>query len=159
MTAGVHSMQQMATTTSTKLAKTVSAYDDMYRCFDDLMTMIDCENLKGHEQGLFSCEAPSSDAYRYKTRDEDKQVARRPRKSKSVDDLQERALFKPSKKAKEASVKKDHTGEKKSSGTANKDKEKGQTNTAANIVAGTYFSKVECYANAKLPADLPPLAL
>lgn len=168
MNAGVNSMQQMASTTCTKIAETFSAYDDMYRRFDDVMTMIDCENFKGHELGLFSCDSQSSDTYRHKSRREQPESTRRSRRSKSVDDTQERALFKPSKRAKETAVKKDHTGEKhkQSSGTAvddkngDKDKDRGQSaNTAANIVAGTYFSKVECYSNSKLSADLPPLAL
>ncbi|KAL2259192.1 hypothetical protein VTK26DRAFT_7225 [Humicola hyalothermophila] len=36
---------------------------------------------------------------------------------------------------------------------------KGQTTTAATIVSGGFFSKVDRYANSKLPMNLPPLKL
>lgn len=41
------------------------------------------------------------------------------------------------------------------------DKSKGQpaADVAASVVRGNYFSKVELYANSKLPRDLPPFAV
>ncbi|RSM10143.1 hypothetical protein CEP52_003717 [Fusarium oligoseptatum] len=38
-------------------------------------------------------------------------------------------------------------------------KHKDKAHMATSVVSGNYFSKVELYANSKLPADLPPLAL
>lgn len=38
-------------------------------------------------------------------------------------------------------------------------KHKDKGHIATSVVSGNYFSKVELYANSKLPADLPPLAL
>ncbi|KAM0429702.1 hypothetical protein ACHAPT_006308 [Fusarium lateritium] len=38
-------------------------------------------------------------------------------------------------------------------------KHKEKAHLATSVVPGNYFSKVELYANSKLPADLPPLAL
>ncbi|KAL2670597.1 hypothetical protein Neosp_014385 [[Neocosmospora] mangrovei] len=38
-------------------------------------------------------------------------------------------------------------------------KHKDKAHIATSVVSGNYFSKVELYANSKLPADLPPLAL
>lgn len=40
-----------------------------------------------------------------------------------------------------------------------KHKDKQTCNVAASVVSGNYFSKVEQYANSKLPANLPPLSL
>ncbi|KAJ0156761.1 Uncharacterized protein HZ326_1058 [Fusarium oxysporum f. sp. albedinis] len=40
-----------------------------------------------------------------------------------------------------------------------KNKEKSSCNVAASVVSGNYFSKVEQYANSKLPSTLPPLSL
>ncbi|AEO56697.1 hypothetical protein MYCTH_2301878 [Thermothelomyces thermophilus ATCC 42464] len=45
---------------------------------------------------------------------------------------------------------------KKSQGKAHS---KGQTSAAAGIVSGSFFSKVDCYANSRLPMNLPPLKL
>lgn len=161
-------MQQMVTGSSSKwtdavgeIAKTVSAYDDISKRFNDVMTMIDCECLDGSEMDLFSCAPNPSDGRNDKSRDRHRQARREPRRTKSVDDLEERALFKPSKKAKEPEVKKHHSGDKaKTSKEKSSDKDKVQAaNVAASVVAGTYFSKVECYANARLPSTLPALSL
>lgn len=40
-----------------------------------------------------------------------------------------------------------------------KHKDKQTCNVAASVVSGNYFSKVEQYANSKLPMDLHPLSL
>jgi len=40
-----------------------------------------------------------------------------------------------------------------------KDHPKGQTSAAAAVISGSFFAKVELYANSKLPMDLPPLRL
>jgi hypothetical protein len=40
-----------------------------------------------------------------------------------------------------------------------KDNPKGQTTAAAAVVSGSVFAKVECYANSRLPMNLPPLKL
>ncbi|KAK0383912.1 hypothetical protein NLU13_8003 [Sarocladium strictum] len=175
MNSGANTMQQMACGTSTMwtdaiggIAKTVSAYDDISKCLNDVMTMIDCECLKGNETKLFSCAPTSTQSRRERSRDRSRdrhrETRRQPRRSKSVDDAEERALFRPSKKDRDAEVNKDHSREKKSSSKASKeklaDKNKVQpANVAASVVAGTYFSKVECYANSSLPADLPPLSV
>ncbi|KAK4446873.1 mono and diacylglycerol lipase [Podospora aff. communis PSN243] len=40
-----------------------------------------------------------------------------------------------------------------------RDHPKGQTSAAAAVISGSFFAKVELYANSKLPMDLPPLRL
>lgn len=51
-------------------------------------------------------------------------------------------------------TKKSHAGKK------DRDHPKGQTTTvAATMISGSYFAKVELYANSRLPMNLPPLKL
>lgn len=173
MNAGVNTMQQMASCGSSKwthavggIAKTVSAYDDISKRFNDVMTMIDCECLKGNELDLFSCAPSSMEARQERYREEHQQPRRETRRSRSVDDAEERALYKPGKQSKALEAKKHRYGDRQGCAKASKekladrDKDKIQpANVAASVVAGTYFSKVECYANARLPSDLPPLSL
>lgn len=171
MNAGVNTMQQMAsscrwTGAVGEIAKAVPAYDDISKRFNEVMTLIDCESLKGHEMDLFSCTAKPTDQRRGRPRDKLPQTHGEARRTRSADEDGERALFKPCQKKKESEVKKHHSGEKKSSGKPSKeklaDREKDKiqpANVAASVVAGTYFSKVQHYANSRLPSDLPPLSL
>ncbi|KAM0481139.1 hypothetical protein ACHAP7_004707 [Fusarium lateritium] len=54
----------------------------------------------------------------------------------------------------------DEKGIKKQKHKDKQDKQDKQScNVAASVVSGNYFSKVEQYANSKLPTDLPPLSL
>lgn len=66
-----------------------------------------------------------------------------------------------SKKTARPSSKSGDKASKRSSRMSSPDKNsKGQTTAiAASVMTGDYFSKVELYANSKLPMDLPPLKL
>lgn len=151
-----------------------SRYNDMSKRFSDIMTMIDCESLRGDEEDLFACGSSEQDHHKQKKKrrqrknrsDGDKDddfegggsegVEQRREVRFSEDETQERALFKPSRKEKSSGRK---TGEgKKVSGKHDKDKIQ-PTRVAASVVSGTYFSKVDQYANSRLPDNLPPLAL
>ncbi|KAJ4263000.1 hypothetical protein NW762_006613 [Fusarium torreyae] len=53
----------------------------------------------------------------------------------------------------------DNSIQDKGIGRRTRHKDKQSCNVAASVVSGNYFSKVELYANSKLPLDLPSLAL
>ncbi|KAH7309604.1 Alpha/Beta hydrolase protein [Stachybotrys elegans] len=102
-------------------------YGDIASRFDNLMTSIDNERLRGDENSFFCCKPETA-------------IAVKP--TQDLAPTTDRALIgKPSKKP-----------------TEKKPKNSG-TNVAASVVSGTYFSKVELYANSKLPMNLPRLAL
>ncbi|KAF4344391.1 lipase class 3 [Fusarium beomiforme] len=94
----------------TQIAQSTNA---LYDRFNDIMTLIDHEKLKGNDNMLFNCAVPVQET-----------------KADQVD---------------------------KGVGKVRKDKK--SCNVAASVVSGNYFSKVEQYANSKLPSTLPPLAL
>ncbi len=57
-----------------------------------------------------------------------------------------------------------HTSDKRASSrprrkSHSKEHPKGQTTAAAAVVSGSFFAKVELYANSRLPMNLPPLKL
>ncbi|KFA76501.1 hypothetical protein S40288_01566 [Stachybotrys chartarum IBT 40288] len=115
---------------ATQLAtSSTSACDDIFQRFGNLMTMIDGEKLRGNEKDLFSYQSTPNPA------------------NESTADLpmvSERGLS-------------GKTSSRKP--TDKKSKSHSSGNVAASVVTGNYFSKVEHYANSKLPRDLPRLAL
>jgi hypothetical protein len=103
------------------LNQSAALYDQISSKFDDVMTLIDGDKLKGHENELFMYQQPSP----------------------------ENPLPAP------AVSKGDH-GKKRRKDTA----PKGQTSAvAASLITGGYFSKVDLYANSRLPLDLPPFRM
>ncbi|KAJ9427584.1 Alpha/Beta hydrolase protein [Fusarium oxysporum] len=85
-------------------AQIAQSTNALYDRFNDIMTLIDHEKVKGNENTLFNCA-----------------IADQEPKTDQVD--------------------------------------KSSCNVAASVVSGNYFSKVEQYANSKLPSTLPPLSL
>lgn len=106
------------------------ATDHMYQRFNSVMTLIDQDRYTGNEKDLFICHSDASSA-----------------PSSTADTTTTRGqLSKP---------KKPH-----SSGRFHNDSPKGQTTAvAASMISGSYFAKVELYANSRLPMNLPPLKL
>jgi hypothetical protein len=105
--------------------------DQIWSKFDHIMTMIDCDKLTGNEQELFTYQ-PSSQT-----------SLGTPSPSPPM------LLPPPPLPASKGSPKR-----------SKKDAPKGQTTAVAStLVSGNYFAKVELYANAKLPLNLPPLRL
>jgi len=101
--------------------------------FNDVLTSIDLDHYKGNERELFGWRAGQVSAQTTASSN-----AHSTSGTKSV----------PSK----TSHKKGHS--------SSKEHPKGQTSAvAATVISGSYFSKVELYANSKLPLDLPPLRL
>ncbi|SCO81011.1 uncharacterized protein FRV6_05224 [Fusarium oxysporum] len=95
-------------------AQIAQSTNALYDRFNDIMTLIDHEKVKGNENTLFNCAIVDQEP-----------------KTDQVD----KGLGKV------------------------KNKEKSSCNVAASVVSGNYFSKVEQYANSKLPSTLPPLSL
>jgi hypothetical protein len=112
---------------------TTVACQDMASKFDELMTMIDQEKLCGNESKLFDIHPRNNTPYG--------NPVHAATTTALVPVSTERGFGRPSK---------------------NNLKEKAKiqpTAVAASVVTGNYFSKVECYANSKLPYDLPRLAV
>lgn len=103
--------------------------DHMYQRFDNVMTLIDRDRYAGNEKDLFVCHSDSSSTSG----------------STAVTTTTRGQPSKP----KRAHLSKAHH-----------DSPKGQTTAvAASMVSGSYFAKVELYANSRLPMNLPPLKL
>lgn len=123
--------KQLASSTNVASA----AYDDIRTRFDSVMTLIDCESLSGHEKSLFLCQEPTP---------QNSLVPYNPQPPIEPAENTDRALG----------------FGKKRSGDQKKKAQSSQTaHVAASVVSGNYFSKVELYANSKLPMNLPPLRL
>lgn len=111
------------------LNQSAAAVDQICDRFNDIMTLIDRERYRGNEKELFVCQ-PSSPSSS-SSASSDVVVASRGQQPTS----------KPKKKK-------------------DRDHPKGQTTAvAASVISGNYFAKVELYANARLPVNLPPLKL
>ncbi|KPM37826.1 hypothetical protein AK830_g8734 [Neonectria ditissima] len=108
---------------------TAAKYDQVYSRFNNVMTLIDTEMCHGNENDLFNCHSGPEPE---------------PQSSASITTspplAQDRGFSSKPKK----SV---------------KPKKSQSSNVASCVVSGNYFSKVEFYANSKLPRDLPRLAL
>ncbi|KAK8922984.1 hypothetical protein H634G_03596 [Metarhizium anisopliae BRIP 53293] len=132
-------------TPSTNVAS--AAYDDIKHRFDNVMTLIDSESLSGHERNLFLCREPASQnsLVQYRPQPQPQSYTHDPSQPWPTHDkytgqtlgFKETCPF--------------------------RQQEKGQSSQAAHaataVVSGHYFSKVELYANSKLPTNLPPLRL
>jgi hypothetical protein len=105
-------------------------YDQLFHRFNDVMTSIDGERFSGNEGDLFSYPYPVTAGQAMAP------VATQP----GLSDAQVRSFGKTKKDGKE--------------------QPKGQTTAiAASMLSSNHFSKVELYANSRLPLDLPPLKL
>ncbi|EFY88364.1 hypothetical protein MAC_05573 [Metarhizium acridum CQMa 102] len=132
-------------TPSTNVAS--AAYDDIKHRFDNVMTLIDSESLSGHERNLFLCQEPASQSglAQYKPQTRPQPYTHDPSQPWPTHDKYT---------CRTLGFRESHPIEQQ---------EKGQPSQAAHIatavVSGNYFSKVELYANSKLPMNLPPLRL
>jgi hypothetical protein len=137
---------------------TVSIFDEVSIRLNHILTQIDKEGMTGNEPDLFTCRSPIA----------------------AVNDCQ--ALVRVSSADQQLTKPKHHHHERESGSGRGKDrkrerssrqnspredgyKEKPKKNAqlaggvATAVVRGEYFSKVELYANSKLPASLPPFAV
>jgi hypothetical protein len=113
------------------VTSTISTCDEIAYRLNNVLTMIDGEHLKGHEMDLFS--------YRHPVAVTEKQQ------------LPRREEGKPAKKSRGRDRDRDKDTR------ANKSP---ATDVAATVVRGNYFSKVDQYANSKLPkSSLAPFAV
>ncbi|TDZ21432.1 hypothetical protein Cob_v005516 [Colletotrichum orbiculare MAFF 240422] len=110
---------------------TASCVEEIANRFNDVMTLIDRDGLVGNEKALFTYQVPVADPAPAETQTQ----ASHGKSSKS-------------KNGSSKSAKKEH-----------KDSKSRSQDVVADVVRGSYFSKVELYANSKLPVDLPPLRL
>ena len=106
-----------------------AATDHMFQRFDNVMTLIDQDRYAGDEKDLFVCQSDSSST-----------------SSSNAATTARGQISKPKKH--------------QTSSRGHHDAPKGQTTAmAASMVSGSYFAKVELYANSRLPMNLPPLKL
>ncbi|KAF5011913.1 hypothetical protein FDECE_2009 [Fusarium decemcellulare] len=115
---------------ATQLANSTNGlYNQVFSRFNNVMTLIDHEKLCGNENDLFNCHSASYPSPQSS-----------PENSPPLPQKGFEKSAKPNKR------------------TRHKDKPQSCNVTAA-VISGNYFSKVELYANSKLPMDLPPLDL
>ncbi|TWU77656.1 hypothetical protein ED733_008134 [Metarhizium rileyi] len=120
------------------------AYDEIRSRFDNVMTLIDCESLAGHENNLFLCQEPASQPGLVSYQPQLQPWAQDPSQPLPGHDACRALKF----------------GRKSSSDKKKKQGQPLQTSDAAtSVVSGNYFSKVGLYANSKLPMNLPRLRL
>lgn len=125
-----------------------AVYGDICARFDDVMTLIDRERYAGDERDLFVCQSAPQPS-----QSQPSLSAPRPPDQPSSTDRWRNFGGGGS-----SSSKKPSSSEKRLPGHA--DPRKPQTcDVAAAVVSGSYFSKVDLYANSRLPVNLPPLAL
>lgn len=123
--------------TTNLVTSTVNACDDVANRLNNVLTLIDGEHMKGHEMDLFTCRQPQQ----------------QPAARSSAD---EQRPGKPSTRNKD----KDQGRDRDRDRTREKDRSKPQaTDVATSVVKGNYFSKVELYANSKVPKDLTPFSV
>lgn len=107
-----------------------ATYEDIRSRFDNVLTLIDQESLSGHENKLFQCqEEPTS--------------------------CQSLNLYHPP--VQDAKLQTDRAVSSKGKNPSTDSR--GNVHVATSVVKGNYFSKVELYANSKLPSTLPRLRL
>lgn len=120
-----------------------AATDHMYQRFNNVMTLIDRERYDGDEKDLFVCNSDSS--------------------SSSSSSLSSSSTTSNSTSTAVTTTKGQLSKQKKtqaSSKAHHQHAPKGQTTAvASSVVSGSYFAKVELYANSRLPMNLPPLKL
>ncbi|KXX77610.1 Mono- and diacylglycerol lipase [Madurella mycetomatis] len=103
--------------------------DEISNRLDDVLTMIDRGHCNGKERDILAWQPAQSPSHPP------------PYLPPSEAPVRERSAPKPSRKS--------HS----------KGHPKGQTTAAATVVSGSIFSRVELYANSRLPMNLPPLKL
>ncbi|KND89357.1 hypothetical protein TOPH_05964 [Tolypocladium ophioglossoides CBS 100239] len=116
---------------------TDAVYDDICTRFDDVISLIDRERYAGDESDLFMCQSAPQPS-----RSQHNLLASPPPNQPSSTD---RSWKKQSSEKRLPS----HTDTRKLQ----------KSDVAAAVVSGNYFSKVDFYANSRLPLNLPPLAL
>ncbi|KAL2759142.1 hypothetical protein ACRALDRAFT_208194 [Sodiomyces alcalophilus JCM 7366] len=154
------------------LTQSAACVDLIADCFNAVMTSIDRDQYKGHERDLFT--------YPYQTlppvssfsppppppprrlssplppppppRPQTQAIQHHPLHQVDVRPARSRSRDREKRRHGDRKPKKYDTYP----GVTDKGKEVGHVTSA---VAGNYFSKVECYANSRLPADLPRLRL
>ncbi|WYZ46633.1 hypothetical protein EsH8_IX_000858 [Colletotrichum jinshuiense] len=128
---------------------TAACVDQISSCFNDVMTLIDREGMAGHERALFTYQPAPAGA----------STPPLPGSGSEGDRKKGRGRDRGGSGGK---------GGGSGSGSRKKSRDpsstsaapKGQnTAVAATAVSGSYFAKVEMYANARLPMNLPPLRL
>lgn len=107
-------------------------YSDVCSHFDDVVTLIDHEEFAGHEEDIFICPPPLT------TTDTTATTPSTPLPLSQSD----RSL-----------------GFSKRWPLPHKNPDAGPLQATTAVVSGRYFSKVELYANSRLPLALPPFAL
>ena len=121
--------------TTNLVSSTVNACDEVASRLNNVLTLIDGEHMKGHEMDLFTCRQPLQQQI-VRSSTEEERSGKAPKKIRDKDRSREREKGR------------------------DKDKSKSQTtDVAASVVKGNYFSKVELYANSKLPKDVAPFAV
>lgn len=114
------------------VTSTVNVCDDISDRLNNVLTLIDGERMTGHEHDLYSCGGlRQSDRHQHRTQADHRGSSRSRRGSR--DKSRDRGR--------------------------DRDKERDRGNDAASAIRGDYFSKVELYANSKLPKGLPPMAV
>ncbi|CAG9993865.1 unnamed protein product [Clonostachys byssicola] len=137
---------------------TVSIFDEVSIRLNHILTQIDKEGMTGNEPDLFTCRSPIaavndcqalvrvSSADQQLTKPKHHHHEREPGSGRGKDRKRERS-------SRQNSSRED--------GCKEKPKKNAQLagGVATAVVRGEYFSKVELYANSKLPASLPPFAV
>ncbi|UNI17764.1 hypothetical protein JDV02_004084 [Purpureocillium takamizusanense] len=110
-----------------------SQQNDMGSRFDDLMTLIDREGYAGDETDLFLLQQPQPSPG-----NPDSGTSDRPRSSRRTSP---------------------HGHAQRPNSRRGGERRLDTSDVAATVLSGTYFSKVDLYANSRLPLDLPPFAV
>ncbi|KAL3951679.1 hypothetical protein ACCO45_013396 [Purpureocillium lilacinum] len=116
-------------------------WGDMGNRFGDLMTLIDCERYAGDETDLFLLQQPQP------PRSSDAATSDRPGSGRASSDDHVRGF--------------NGRGGRARKGPSDSDSSRrlNASDVTAAVISGTYFSKVDLYANSRLPLDLPPFVV
>ncbi|KAF6814550.1 lipase class 3 [Colletotrichum musicola] len=111
---------------------TAACVDQISSCFNEVMTLIDREKMSGHEKALFTYPQQQPPQPLTRSTSERERSSHRDR---------------------------DKGGPKKKSRDRGHSSSRGQNAGGTTSVSGSYISKVDMYANSRLPMNLPPLRL
>lgn len=126
-------------------------YDDICQRFDNVMTLIDQENMPTNHMDLFAYHSDAKPAL------PERPLQTQHQQSEAAGSM-DLTLVRPEEAEPEHGTVTDRSLG--SQWLSKKPSREGPVNNVAEEVAsGKYFSKVESYANSRLPANLPPLAL
>ena len=128
-------------------------YDDLCAGFDDVMTRVDMDKLCGSEREVFECGPRSRQLMSRASREEGAS------EKVSPDQAQRRDSDKAKERDREKEKRKKQKQEAKKQQSSPPSPPQPTQNLAASVLSGNYFSKADLYANSRLPASLPPLAL